>query len=188
MVCLSVCVVMICVWIRFTCGDQHFSFIVKEEGGREELEERNELEEARAKGGILNNQKMFKQGKFMWIFMWTYRTLNRISTPFLAWLWPCYLLVLANIRENLKLLAPWIRILGVVYVWLREQCQGTPNILWVLCCRISARILEVLLFHTHCKKSPQSPEHPNYPSLGPDLAWKSHEVGHNPFRCWRETS
>lgn len=48
---------MICVWIIFTCGDQHFPFIVMEEGGREELEERNELEEARGKGGILNNQK-----------------------------------------------------------------------------------------------------------------------------------
>lgn len=34
-----------------------------EEGGKEELEERNKLEEARGKGGILNNPKMLKKGK-----------------------------------------------------------------------------------------------------------------------------
>lgn len=84
-----------------------------DEGGREELEERNELEEAGGKGGIINNKKYLKKEK---IFMWIYRTLNRVSTSFLAWPLPCYLLALANIREKLRLLASWIKILGVVYV------------------------------------------------------------------------
>lgn len=84
-----------------------------DEGGREELEERNELEEAGGKGGIINNKKCLKKEK---IFMWIYRTLNRVSTSFLAWPLPCYLLALANIREKLRLLASWIKILGMVYV------------------------------------------------------------------------